>query len=174
MNKSLENQSIHILYCVLQDANICIDLQYIDKILPLLLLEAVPNSPAYLIGLMNLAGKTIPVIDLRLRFGMCRDKSYSVDTPILLCSFNGSTAGLIVDKITGIAEVEKGSLQMHKEFEEPNSPFMGTFTIKENASLLIDMSYIFPIFIKNEMNKAKGSTAKTKKDKAEGKNIKNG
>lgn len=151
MDKITRDQPLRVLHFLLEDTRLCIDLQYLDKILPLVLLEPVPNSPAYVTGLLNLAGKTIPVIDLAIRLGMQRSTPYSVDVPILLCSYQTYQACFVVDHILEMEQVDPMSLQMHDDFDNPDSFFCGAIAANENMSLLIDISRILPIEINNEV-----------------------
>jgi purine-binding chemotaxis protein CheW len=136
------NKKLKYLSFLLQDVHCCIDLQFIEKVLLLPLLEVVPGSPHYLAGLMNLRGVGVPIIDLALRLGLSRSECYALDTPILLCFDGVHRAGLLVDKIIGLIDIEQGLLQMHEEFEKSHSPFEGVITFEAGISLLINISRV--------------------------------
>jgi purine-binding chemotaxis protein CheW len=150
MNKITSTNQIQVLQFVVQNAHICLDLSYVNKVLPLLMLDIVPNSPLFFAGLMNLEGKIIPVIDLALRLGMHRNKKYSLDMSILLCTYDLHQAGLIVDDVTGLSTINEETIQMHEEFDKTSSPFIGSISINSNLSLLLNLDYIFPIDINND------------------------
>ncbi len=133
---------LQVLHFLLHDAHFCIEIKYIEKILPLVLIEAVPNSPKYLVGLMNYAGQSIPVIDLAIYLGFARDHKYSLDTPILLCSDENHTVGIIVDHAIGLDVIEEKSIQMHEEFNTDESPFIAAITLKTEVALLINTKRI--------------------------------
>lgn len=147
MSKSSFDVPSHVLHFLLRNVRICIDLHNVDKVMPLTLLENVPGSPPYLVGLMNLAGKSIPVIDLAMRLGLTRDQPYSVDTPIILCTDHTGAhqAGMIVDKIIEITEVNKDHLQMHADFDKPDSAFLAIISMESELSLLININHILTI-----------------------------
>lgn len=135
--KSASDNSIQVLKMMVRQANFCIDIKYIVKVLPLMELEIVPAGPHYVAGVMNLAGKSIPVIDLALRLSLDREEPYSLDTPIVLCAFNGVEAGLIIDQVLGLATVDQRTIQMGEEFAKPESLILGTLTMGTDVSLLI-------------------------------------
>lgn len=145
MEKLATINQIQVLQFVIENAHICIDLRFVNKILPLMQLERVPNCPNYFAGLMNLEGKTIPVIDLAIRLGMQRINKYSLDMPILLCTYENHQAGMLVDNITNLSLIQENTIQMHEEFDTTDSPFLGSVSINENLSLLLNLSHIFPI-----------------------------
>ena len=102
MRESLIKNKLQVLHFVIQNMRLCVELQYVDKILPLVWLEAIPGSPLYFVGMINYAGKSVPVIDLAIRLGLNRSQSYSLDTPIILCSAGIHQTGMIVDKIISL------------------------------------------------------------------------
>ena len=137
MSDKPPDTQLTVVHFLFQNIHACIELQYIDKVLPLPLLEAVPGSPAYLIGLMNLAGKSIPVIDLSLRLGMQRVIPFALDMPILLCSDGDQKTGIIIDKVLGLVNIEETELQMRHDFSKNESVF------KKNESVFRKMNRVF-------------------------------
>lgn len=134
-----------VLKCSVLNLRICIELNHVEKVLPLMALENVPNAPAYFVGLMNLAGKSIPVIDLARRLSMTREKPYSLDVPILICMQGEKQVGLIVDEVKGLTDVEESALQMRAEFNADNSPIVGTINLENELYLLLNLKVILNI-----------------------------
>ncbi|NNM59106.1 MAG: chemotaxis protein CheW [Legionellales bacterium] len=154
--RSLDNQ-IKMLHFQLKNTHVCVDIRYVDKIISLLQLEPVPNSPPYLAGLMSLEEKIIPVIDLAMRLGMHREQPYTIDIPILLCTYEAQQAGLIIDKVMGLVTINKQNIQMHEEFNSVETPFIGSVTLHDDLSLLLNMNHIFPLNINIDLkNKKRG------------------
>jgi len=160
MNTAVIKPKMKVLTCTVQDTHVCIDVQYIDKILPLISLEIVPNSPTYVAGLINLEGKIIPVIDLAIRLGVKRTEAYSLDVSILLCTYGSHQAGLIIDDIGNLLEIEEEAIQMADEFHHKHSPFVGSVYLSTHLALLVNMDYIFPININLESLKNRTKPAK--------------
>lgn len=145
MEDSEINRNLHILHFMLQDISVCIDLNIVNKILPLIFIEKIPKSPNYVVGIMNIAGKSVFVIDLALRLGLERKNTYSLDIPIILCTQGSHLIGIIVDKIIGIEKVEQNILQMGEDFQSEKSPVKGVIKIKDNLILALNMSIILEI-----------------------------
>ncbi len=144
------SEKLKILHFILQDVRLCMELQYIERVLPLPLLEAVPGSPIYFAGLMNYQGESVPIIDLALRLGLTRGLPYSLDTPILLCFEHANRVGLIIDKIVGLADIEKRLIQMHDAFVSTHSPFSGAVALETGVSLLVDVPQILKVSLIDE------------------------
>ncbi len=66
----------------------------------------VPNVPAYIIGLINLRGDVIPVIDLRVKLGM-EKKQVDNDSRIIIVKEKGITVGLMVDSSKEVVDINK-------------------------------------------------------------------
>jgi len=65
---------------------------------------AVPGMPAYVNGVINLRGKVVPVIDLRLRFGMTAAEQ-TAETCIIVVDVRGSLMGVVVDRVSEVLDI---------------------------------------------------------------------
>tara|TARA_B100000959_G_C14985615_1_gene625457 strand:- start:1741 stop:2223 length:483 start_codon:yes stop_codon:yes gene_type:complete len=80
-------------------------------------IDPVPQTPAFMKGVINLRGKIIPVIDLREKFQMEKRES-SKETCIVVVDIKGKMTGTIVDFLSGVVTIEK------EDFED--APEMGS------------------------------------------------
>ena len=64
----------------------------------------VPQTPSFVKGLINLRSTVIPVVDLRLRFGM-DEAEPTDDTRIVVINIGGKTIGIIVDAVNEVLRV---------------------------------------------------------------------
>lgn len=79
-------------------------IEYVDEIIICQDITAVPESPEYIKGLINLRGKIIPVVDVRIRFGQ-EPFTYDDRTCIIVIHVKDTTVGLIVEKIAEVVEI---------------------------------------------------------------------
>jgi len=70
----------------------------------------VPHMPDYIKGITNLRGTIAPIIDLRLRFGLC-EGIYDERTCIIVLNLKDMNIGLIVDEVREVAEIGEDSIQ---------------------------------------------------------------
>lgn len=63
-----------------------------------------PQTPSYIKGLINLRSMVIPIVDLRLRFGM-ESQDPSDETRIMVANVAGKTIGIIVDAVSQVLRV---------------------------------------------------------------------
>lgn len=79
-------------------------------------IEPVPQTPSFMKGVINLRGSIIPVIDLRIKFGMPH-KDPTPESCIVKVDIQGHSTGCVVDFLVGVVTIEP------KDFEE--SPELG-------------------------------------------------
>lgn len=84
-------------------------IQYVNEIIVFQEVTAIPESEDYIKGLINLRGKIIPVIDVRLRF---RQEPFEYDdrTCIIIINVKNTVVGLIVEKIAEVVEIAKHNI----------------------------------------------------------------
>lgn len=70
----------------------------------------IPNSPAHVLGVMNLRGVIVPIIDLRRRFGLppLATTKFSVVVVVVL---RGRTVGLLVDSVSDVVSFPPTDIQ---------------------------------------------------------------
>jgi len=64
----------------------------------------VPKTPSYIKGVFNLRGEIIPVISLRIKFGLHED-DFNEETRIIIIKLDEFTAGVIVDSVSEVLEL---------------------------------------------------------------------
>lgn len=79
-----------------------ISIEYVNEIIGLSQITKIPETQDYLIGLINLRGKIIPVIDVRIRFGK-EPLEYNDRTCVIVIDVKSTVIGLIVDEIDEVA-----------------------------------------------------------------------
>lgn len=81
-----------------------IAIKYVNEIISFQRITDIPDTEDYVKGLINLRGKIIPVIDVRLRFGYDQ-LEYTDRTCIIITEVKGTVVGLIVEKIEEVVNI---------------------------------------------------------------------
>lgn len=104
----------------------------IKEIIGMMPITTVPQTPEFVKGVINLRGKVIPVLDLRLRFGM-NAMDYTERTCIVVVEIQGASAtiqiGLVVDAVSEVLNIKEGDIE-----ETP------TFGTKLNTDYILGMA----------------------------------
>lgn len=86
-----------------------IDISAVIEIIGILPITSVPEVPDYVRGIINLRGKIIPVVDMRLRFG--RDyHEYTDRTCVIIVSVDEALIGLIIDSVSEVLTIPEGDI----------------------------------------------------------------
>jgi chemotaxis signal transduction protein len=136
---------LEILKFKIPGMRLCAPLENIIKVLPLMELQPVPGGPRYLRGLMNLHGRSIPVIDLAARLGYGGYTRCTLETPILLCEHEGLQTGLIVEKVIGVEALERDAWQQTPAFDNAGLLLNGTVQTLFGPSQVLCMERVIAI-----------------------------
>jgi purine-binding chemotaxis protein CheW len=82
----------------------------VQEIRELTPITPIPNAPQYIRGVMNLRGTIVPVIDLRMRFGL-GEAEYNRFTVIVVVRLGSRTIGLVVDAVSEVLDVAPGDIE---------------------------------------------------------------
>jgi purine-binding chemotaxis protein CheW len=81
-----------------------IEILKVREIIGLMPITRVPNAPPSVCGVINLRGKVIPVMDLRLRFGL-ETVEATEQTCIIVVQAAGTEFGIVVDRVSEVASI---------------------------------------------------------------------
>lgn len=81
-------------------------IEYVSEIIVYQEITEIPESEDYIKGLINLRGKIIPVIDVRIRFKQ-EPMEYTDRTCIVIVNVNDMVVGMIVEKIAEVVEIKE-------------------------------------------------------------------
>jgi purine-binding chemotaxis protein CheW len=83
------------------------------RIIEMVTITRLPDAPDFIQGIINLHGKTVPIMDLRHRFGLSQ-RPYGLHTPIILADMTGDghLLGLIVDTVEDVLNISPEDLEI--------------------------------------------------------------
>lgn len=106
----------------LADEEYGLEILKVREIIGLMDITRVPKTAGYIRGVINLRGKVIPVVDLRLKFGMARTENTD-QTVIIVVQYSNEnsdyTMGILVDEVLEVLNIDSGQI-------EPPPSFGGT------------------------------------------------
>jgi len=125
----------------------CIDIRSVREIRGWAPATPMPHSPEYIVGVINLRGMVMPVIDLRSRLGLGQTEPTERHV-IVVIQADGRTAGLLVDGVRESFHVETSSLQAPPDlgdgfshcFVDAILPFDGRLMSRLVVNTLVPMS----------------------------------
>jgi len=110
-------------------------------------ITAVPQMPMHVKGVLNLRGKVIPVIDLRLKFGL-PEVEYTQRTCIIVVQMEGQagrvSTGIIVDGVSEVLTIQSSDIEDTPDFGMGvATPYLlGLAKIKGKVKILLDIDRV--------------------------------
>jgi purine-binding chemotaxis protein CheW len=108
---------------------------------------AVPHTPPYLKGVINLRGKVIPVVDLRLKFGLPAVE-HTQRTCIIVVQVGKEEGairmGIIVDGVAEVLNLSEGDIEDTPDFGQGvvTSYLLGMAKVKDKVKILLDIDEV--------------------------------
>ncbi|MDH4321352.1 MAG: chemotaxis protein CheW [Desulfobulbaceae bacterium] len=87
-----------------------LDIAFVTEIIGIQRITEVPDMPDFVKGVINLRGKVIPVMDVRLRFQL-PERDYDERTCIIVVDINSTAVGLVVDQVNEVADIPEKDVE---------------------------------------------------------------
>jgi purine-binding chemotaxis protein CheW len=115
----------------------------VQEIIGMMSITPVPRTQSYMRGVVNLRGKVIPVVDLRLKFGM-DFKEQTDETCIIVVQANGVQTGIVVDNVSEVLDIPTQSIEDAPSFGAGvNSDYiLGIGKSENKVKLLLDIDKV--------------------------------
>lgn len=115
-----------------------IEIRYVTEIIGLQPITVVPELPDYIRGIINLRGKIIPVMDVRLRFKK-PFREYNDRTCVVVVDINEVSIGLIVDSVSEVLTIAEEEIVPPPELSKSSNKYIkGIGKASNSVKLLID------------------------------------
>ncbi|GLS24401.1 chemotaxis protein CheW [Marinibactrum halimedae] len=140
MNESAEEY----LTFFLDNEEFGVDILRVQEIMVWSPVTAIPGTPSYLKGVINLRGVIVPIVDMRERFGGVA-REYGATTVVIVLRMPGERAtvlGLVVDAVSEVYKVTNDQVRPSPDFgSEINNQFVhGMATFPDKVIILLDAS----------------------------------
>jgi len=110
-------------------------------------ITAVPQTPSHVKGVINLRGKVIPVVDLRLKFGLPQQE-YSQRTCIIVVQMSGQAGpmliGIVVDGVAEVLNLAAADIEDTPDFGDGTAtPYLlGMAKVKDKVKILLEIDRV--------------------------------
>ncbi len=115
----------------------------VQEIKGLSAITTMPNTPAHVKGVTNLRGAVVPIVDLRIRFGI-EERPYDRFTVFIITSVGTKVVGLVVDAVEDVIDLPPESIQPVPELTSAlgGAYVRGIAQIQERLVALLDIEKI--------------------------------
>ena len=121
-----------------------IGIRYVIEIIELQTISLVPDLPDYVKGVINLRGRVIPIVDLRLRFDM-EERAYDNRTCIIITEVDHILVGCLVDTVEEVMEILEKNIEPPPKFKTISGRdqyISGMGKVGDAIKILIDVEKI--------------------------------
>jgi len=117
-----------------------------QEIIGLMAITPLPNTPSFIRGIVNLRGRVIPVIDLRLKFGMETIAATS-ETCIIVVQVGHLSIGLVVDRVSEVTDIRDEDIEDPPSFGAgvDTQYLLGVAKSQETVRLLLDIEAVLGV-----------------------------
>ncbi len=106
----LESTSTKVLTFFLGQEEYGLEILKVQEIIGMMDVTAVPRTPQYIRGVINLRGKIIPIVELRLKFDM-ETIEQTEETCIIVVRAGGIEIGIVVDKVSEVVDIAREDIE---------------------------------------------------------------
>jgi purine-binding chemotaxis protein CheW len=120
-----------------------IEIRFVTEIIGIQKITVIPEMPDYIKGVINLRGKIIPVMDVRMRFRM-EPRAYDERTCVVVVNINDSSVGLVVDTVREVADIPESHIEPAADLNRSggNSFIQGIGKIGNDIKIILDVGRI--------------------------------
>jgi purine-binding chemotaxis protein CheW len=107
--KATDNSISRYLTFFVDEEQYGLNIANVKEIIASMNITSVPKTPPYIKGVINLRGAVIPVIDVRIKFGL-KEKEHDVNTAIIINVIDNVSIGFIVDRVEDVLSINAAQL----------------------------------------------------------------
>jgi purine-binding chemotaxis protein CheW len=146
-NKVLQDKEGKYLTFALGSEEFGLEILKVREIIGYMEITAVPQTPSYVKGVINLRGQVIPVVDLRAKFSMETAK-ITEETCIIVVEIHQDgrkfSTGIVVDHVQEVLDIDGENIEEAPQFgSSVNTDFiLGIGKVGESVKLLLDIDKV--------------------------------
>ncbi len=143
--KNLVQGSRELIAFRIGDQEFCVNIMSVREIRGWTPATPMPHAPYYVLGVINLRGAVLPIVDLSMRLGM-KPAEPTVRHVIIVAQVNSKVVGLLVDAVSDILTITDENIQptpdVASEFERNFA--RGILAIEKRLICYIELDAVFP------------------------------
>ncbi len=150
MSGSSITETSQYLTFKLEDEVFALDIAKVREVLDFTLIAKVPQTPEFMLGVINLRGTVAPVVDMRLKFAMTRTER-TVNTCIIIVEIEidgeNTVLGALVDSVEEVMDLDPGQIEPAPRIgTRLNTKFIKGMGKRDNHFIIIlDIDKVFSV-----------------------------
>jgi purine-binding chemotaxis protein CheW len=137
------SMSAHYVGFRLGGQHYALPLEYVERALRMVAITPVPEAPPWVVGVINVHGRVVPVLDLRWRLRLPA-REPGLDDRLLIVQVGGHTLALVVDRVTEVLEVSGHQVEPPPEPVNYSRPLAAVIRQEGVLVLVLDVVWLLP------------------------------
>ncbi len=136
-----DSGSLQCVTFTLEDETYGINVMQVQEVLREIEVAPVPGAPPYVLGIINLRGNVVSVIDARTRFGLPTKESDDM-TRIIVIEAQQQILGILVDSVAEVVDIQRGEIDTAPNVgnAETSKYIDGVVSRGEELLILVDLN----------------------------------
>ena len=128
-------ESVHLVVFMLDEQRYGLRLSVVERVLRAVEVTSLPSAPEIVLGVINLAGRVVPVVNVRKRFRL-PEKEADLSDQLIIARTTRRTVALLVDSVSALVEVSAGDV-VHASKILPQIDYIDGVAKLEDGMILI-------------------------------------
>jgi purine-binding chemotaxis protein CheW len=147
----MKNESNAYLTFALGEEKFAIPVDHVQEVVEFSQVTKVPNAPLYMLGIINLRGRVLPLLDTKLKLGLSAtertQKSRIMVLDIHTEEDKNIQIGAMVDVAREVMEISDNEIQEAPEFEnlKTSAPITGVINNQGDITMIMDITKVFSV-----------------------------
>jgi purine-binding chemotaxis protein CheW len=139
-SSTFSGEVFQVVSFVIGDEEFAVDILEVQEIIRMVEITPVPKAPHYVEGVVNLRGKVIPIIDMRLRFGLSTAER-TKETRIVVVDVSRVILGLVVDSVSEVLRIPSNLIESPPNGKQGAAEFhKGVGRVDGRLLVLLDLT----------------------------------
>lgn len=136
--------STQMVVFTLSTETYAVEVSAVEAIIKLQAITKVPHAPTHVVGVTNLRGNIVPVIDLKKRLSLPITESTN-DTRIIVAIMQDSKIGMVVDSVSQVVEIDDAQIEQTPQMSTSidSSYIRGIVKIENLLVIMLDLEKVF-------------------------------
>jgi len=129
------NESVQLVAFMLDEQRYGLRLSVVERVVRIVEVISLPSAPDIVMGVINLAGQVVPVVNIRRRFRL-PEKELSLDDRLIIAKTAGRKVALLVDAASSLVEIPASDV-IHASKILPRIDYIDGVAKLEDGMILI-------------------------------------
>ena len=142
---STSDNRVEIVCFTVEEQDFCIEISHVLEIRGWTSTTTLPHAPEFVVGMMNLRGTVLPVVDLSLRLGFGKTQPGQRHV-IIIAQIDQKTVGFLVDAVSDIITVDETEMQATPDVSSARTQafIRGVHSVDDKLVRAIDVHEVLP------------------------------